>query len=276
MRAAHLKMATPSVFAGISSPKLPLAIALRPIRAGQTGKGRQAAQVPAMSRYEARPLAHGPLGTPRRSAGMLVTLSGRRLPPQRVAVVAKRRRPAAIPKGARWIHVDLKQQTLVAYEGDRPVRATLVSTGKPGTATRAGLYRGISKVRLSDMRGRTPEPYVAEAVRHVQHFWLGQALHGAWWHDGFGAVRSHGCINLAPADARWLFAWAPPPLPEGWRGILPAAADPALYVLIEKRTPTGPVAAPELKLDNDRRCIDRGADAAGLECPFDALEGAPK
>jgi len=34
------------------------------------------------------------------------------------------------------------------------------------------------------------------------------ALHGAYWHDGFGFRRSHGCVNLTITDAHWLFHWA--------------------------------------------------------------------
>jgi lipoprotein-anchoring transpeptidase ErfK/SrfK len=33
-------------------------------------------------------------------------------------------------------------------------------------------------------------------------------FHGAYWHDNFGIAASHGCINLAPADAKWLYDWA--------------------------------------------------------------------
>ena len=38
----------------------------------------------------------------------------------------------------------------------------------------------------------------------------------AYWHDGFGKQRSHGCINLAPRDARWLYYWSDPIVPPGW------------------------------------------------------------
>jgi lipoprotein-anchoring transpeptidase ErfK/SrfK len=33
-------------------------------------------------------------------------------------------------------------------------------------------------------------------------------FHGAYWHDYFGTAASHGCINLSPADAKWLYDWA--------------------------------------------------------------------
>ena len=34
------------------------------------------------------------------------------------------------------------------------------------------------------------------------------ALHGTYWHDGFGFRRSHGCVNLSLTDARFVFQWA--------------------------------------------------------------------
>lgn len=56
-------------------------------------------------------------------------------------------------------------------------------------------------------------------VPWIQYFAAGYALHGAYWHDVFGIPRSHGCINLAPIDARLVFMWTDPPLPDGWHGI---------------------------------------------------------
>ena len=48
----------------------------------------------------------------------------------------------------------------------------------------------------------------------------GFALHGTHWHDEFGKVRSHGCVNLSPLDAAWLFEWTDPVVPPGWHSVL--------------------------------------------------------
>lgn len=56
-------------------------------------------------------------------------------------------------------------------------------------------------------------------VPWIQYFAAGYALHGSYWHDVFGIPRSHGCINLSPIDARIVFMWTDPPIPEGWHGI---------------------------------------------------------
>ena len=53
------------------------------------------------------------------------------------------------------------------------------------------------------------------------YFQLAYALHSAFWHDSFGRPHSHGCINLAPRDAKWLFEFVEPPLPAGWHGVYP-------------------------------------------------------
>lgn len=56
-------------------------------------------------------------------------------------------------------------------------------------------------------------------VPWIQYFASGYAIHGAYWHDVFGTPRSHGCINLSPIDARLVFLWSDPPVPEGWHGV---------------------------------------------------------
>lgn len=56
-------------------------------------------------------------------------------------------------------------------------------------------------------------------VPHIQYFHKNYAIHGAYWHDVFGVARSHGCINLAPADSLRVFQWTAPHIPEGWHGV---------------------------------------------------------
>jgi lipoprotein-anchoring transpeptidase ErfK/SrfK len=38
----------------------------------------------------------------------------------------------------------------------------------------------------------------------------GFSLHGAYWHDNFGHTMSHGCVNIASANAEKLYEWADP------------------------------------------------------------------
>lgn len=150
-----------------------------------------------------------------------------------------------LPKGLdpwdRWIDVDITKQILVAYEGTRPVYATLVSTGKKGSAdepfdTPPGRYRVYSKQVTSNMDGTTATDgnYAIQDVPWVMYFQGSYALHGAFWHTSFGAVRSHGCVNLGPSDARWLFFWAPPFLPERWHGVTAGEDNPGTTVIVRQ------------------------------------------
>jgi hypothetical protein len=156
----------------------------------------------------------------------------------------RRPRAAELPRdlraGERWIDVDVEQQVLTAYVGTSPVFATLVSTGKgPRSSTLStplGQHRIWVKLRTSDMTNLENEEasryYAMEEVPWVMYFEKGYGLHGAYWHRSFGRVRSHGCVNLSPADAARVFAWTSPRLPAGWNAVLPTAHDPGTLVRV--------------------------------------------
>jgi L,D-transpeptidase catalytic domain len=127
--------------------------------------------------------------------------------------------PPGLGAGERWIDVDLDREVVVAYEGTLPVYATLVSSGVKDHPTEPGVYRIWRKLAETDMRGLTGEsPYSVATVPWTQFFApeQGLALHTAYWHDRFGRPVSHGCVNLAPVDARWLYFWTDPWVPPGW------------------------------------------------------------
>jgi hypothetical protein len=127
--------------------------------------------------------------------------------------------PPMLEPQERWIDVDVDTQILVAYEGSLPVYATLVSSGGSTTPTETGVYRMWLKESEADMKGLNGEdPYSVATVPWTQFFSpeKGLALHTAYWHDQFGTRRSHGCVNLAPRDARWLYFWSDPQVPPGW------------------------------------------------------------
>lgn len=109
----------------------------------------------------------------------------------------------------RWISIDLYEQVVIAYEGDQPVFATLVATGLDRWPTREGLYHIYYRRTRDDMSGGKPgdDFYSLEEVPWTMFFDEGRALHGAYWHDGFGYRRSHGCVNLSITDAKWLYDW---------------------------------------------------------------------
>ena len=67
-------------------------------------------------------------------------------------------------------------------------------------------------------------------VPYVQYFENGYALHGAYWHDRFGQPKSHGCVNLAPEDARRLFFWTEPQIPPGWHGVARSLTGTVVFI----------------------------------------------
>lgn len=131
-------------------------------------------------------------------------------------------RPDGIPAGERWMHIDLGEQTLVAYQDDEPLLATLVSSGLDSHATPTGTYRVQRRYIVKTMRGPDPDHGVYEVgeVPWTFYYYGNYAVHGAYWHNVFGNQRSHGCTNVPPADARWLFGWLGPRLGEGWNARL--------------------------------------------------------
>lgn len=120
--------------------------------------------------------------------------------------------PIIMPSGEEhWIRVDLSEQTLVAYEGTKPVRAFIISSGLPGTPTVTGKFRIRTKVRSQTMAGGSGALYYyLPNVQWVQYFYEDYGFHGTYWRNDFGRPHSHGCINMTNADAKWLFDWAQP------------------------------------------------------------------
>jgi lipoprotein-anchoring transpeptidase ErfK/SrfK len=142
------------------------------------------------------------------------------IPRESVRIAWSIERPDDVPEDEKWVHVNLPEQTLVAYEGDRPIFATVITSGKEGYDTPTGTYRIGHKYVSIRMSGDDPVEgvYDVDEVPWTMYYHGGYALHGAYWHDGFGRVRSHGCTNIAPADARWLYRWTTPTVPRGWHG----------------------------------------------------------
>jgi len=137
-------------------------------------------------------------------------------------------RPAPPASSRRtWVDVDVHGGWLVAYEGARPVYATMVSPGRGRTlrsgedelvesATPPGVYDVLGKYMASTM---AVTAIVHFDVTFAMPFFGTYALHTSYSHDRWGEKKSLGCVNLSPRDAQWLFRWAEPELPEGWFGV---------------------------------------------------------
>lgn len=133
-----------------------------------------------------------------------------------------------VPPEQKRIEVSLAEQTLRAFEGDRLVLETKISSGIPNgrlskdelpTATPKGKFRIYAKQPSKHMGSITGNPdaeanggFSLPGVPWTSFFKSpgGYAFHGTYWHNNFGLQMSHGCLNMRNEDAKWLFRWTTP------------------------------------------------------------------
>ncbi len=112
----------------------------------------------------------------------------------------------------RWIEINLLEQTLSVYEDGRLLFATLVATGSEPFYTQPGVFEIYEKKPLETMQGSfeadRSDFYYLQDVPWTMYFDQARALHATYWHTLFGYRQSHGCVNLSPGDANWLYQWA--------------------------------------------------------------------
>lgn len=201
--------------------KLPVAFPVRP--------GARAYQVDGVRVEKQEELPHRAMisltGKARSIGGtrLVETTDGRYLRSEDLKVVME---PSQYPwfakRDTRWIDISILNQTLVLYEGTRPVYATLISSGRDGLgepgktlSTPTGTFRIQQKHVTTTMDSQAADSeFELRDVPWVMYFHNGYALHAAYWHDDFGRPRSHGCVNLSPIDARYVFSWSTPDVPD--------------------------------------------------------------
>ena len=131
------------------------------------------------------------------------------------------------------------------------------------TPTETGLYRIWLKESEADMKGLNGEdPYSVATVPWTEFFSpeKGLALHTAYWHDGFGQPRSHGCVNLAPQDARWLYFWSDPGMPPGWTMTAGVVEAPGSIVRVRSaKDPDPPLRGYAIRVQESRQAAASGA-----------------
>jgi lipoprotein-anchoring transpeptidase ErfK/SrfK len=131
------------------------------------------------------------------------------LPVEAVALVSPGIPADVEPNTPRFIYANLTTQTLSVFDNNKLVFATLVSSGK-NSWTFEGSFAILYKVQYNSINPpewSTSEYYI-QAVPYFMSYSGDFGFHGAYWQDAFGTAASHGCINLSPADAKWLYAWA--------------------------------------------------------------------
>jgi hypothetical protein len=129
-----------------------------------------------------------------------------------------------IPLEKKRIEVNLTTQTLMAFENNKQVLKTTISSGIPNgprgadglsTKTPQGEFRILEKDAAKHMGNGNlfadADDYELPGVPWTSFFTAqGHAFHGTYWHQNFGTPMSHGCINMRTEEAKWLFRWALP------------------------------------------------------------------
>lgn len=124
-----------------------------------------------------------------------------------------------VPAQDKRIEVDLPGQWIQCYEGSRSVMTTRISSGRlqaDGTYwTPTGGFVTFRKRPSRHMaEGNLATGYDLPGVPWVCYITdNGVSFHGTYWHNDFGVPRSHGCINMTPASAKWLYRWTTPVVP---------------------------------------------------------------
>lgn len=123
-----------------------------------------------------------------------------------------------VPGSQKWIEVSISQQRLTAYEGNKIVLQTNISSGvlTPEMATPYGDFNVEAKYASKHMGdGHITSDIYAYELMGVPWccFFVpetGVATHGTYWHNNYGVPMSHGCVNMRNSEAKWLFRWTEP------------------------------------------------------------------
>lgn len=145
-----------------------------------------------------------------------------------------------VTDGEKRIEVDLTNQRLYAFEGDRKIYDFLISSGKWGR-TPTGEFRIWGKFRYTKMSGGSKEKrtyYYLPNVPYTMFFSNDQVpasrgfgIHGTYWHSNFGHPMSHGCINMKTEEAGLIYEWSTPSIGEAKSGRA-TAENPGTKVVI--------------------------------------------
>ncbi len=125
-----------------------------------------------------------------------------------------------VPDVLKKIHVDTATQSVTAFEGEKAVLVGRCSSGGRGTKTPLGkfltFHKGPTIHMTNDGAAGAGRGYDLPGVPWVSFFTgTGISFHGTYWHNDYGTPRSHGCVNLTLADAKFLYRWTQPVVPVG-------------------------------------------------------------
>lgn len=144
-----------------------------------------------------------------------------------IVVIKRTKLPDFASGEQKWVDVSLANHTMTLYEGRKPIYATFISPGRdvlgdPETsaATPRGVFHVTGKYITRDLDPREVErAYDVKDAPWVLEFAPGAAFVGNYWFDNIGRPTMFHSIGLSPIDARRLWMWAEPEVPEGWLGV---------------------------------------------------------
>jgi len=114
----------------------------------------------------------------------------------------------------KWLRINIPDQRLICFEGERAVFETRIASGVHGLGTPLGEFRILYQRHAQRMIGGGDDPYDLPGVPFPVYFtWSGVAIHGTYWHNDYGRRHSHGCVNVTSQAARWIFRWVEPHVP---------------------------------------------------------------
>jgi hypothetical protein len=111
------------------------------------------------------------------------------------------------------IVADVTYQTISCYEGEREVFFCRMSSGAGDFNTPVGSLYTWWKTFSIHMSANTASDsgYDTAGVSWPTFIsGAGVAIHSVFWHSDYGVRRSHGCINVEPDAAKWIFCWTSP------------------------------------------------------------------
>jgi hypothetical protein len=124
-----------------------------------------------------------------------------------------------VPDDEKKIVVDLSTQMVTAFEGEKLVFSERCASGVRGTETPKGEFRTYHKGPSVHMTNEgdaveNESVYSLPGVPWCAFFTgAGNAFHGTYWHNDYGRPRSHGCVNLPSASAKFIYCWSQPTVP---------------------------------------------------------------
>ena len=148
--------------------------------------------------------------------------------------------------GEKRIEIDLTNQKVYAYEGNKKIYEFLISSGK-WSPTPTGEFRIWIKLRYALMKGGSKALntyYYLPNVPYTMYFYnsnipksKGYGLHGTYWHNNFGHPMSHGCVNMRTEDAEKIFYWANPPIKANTYSVTASDYDQGTKIIIYGQAP---------------------------------------